>query len=155
MSLPNQMLSNFAQPIRVMNAVAAGTSDQNSDWVDCQNCSGVRFIALLGTLTATQVTLMKLQGANASNKSDATDLLDSDTGTVVTTTALADGDSNKMLVAEVHRLKCRYVRAVIDRGTANAVIDGVIAEKIVKHPTPYAISSTQAVATAKGDYVYI
>lgn len=155
MSVLNQMLSNHVQPIRVMNAVAAGTSDQSSDWVDCQNCSGVRFIALFGTLTASQVTSMKLQGANASNKSDATDLLDSDTGTVVTTTALADTDSNKMLVAEVHRLKCRYVRVVIDRGTANAVIDGVIAEKIIKHPTPYAKDTTQAVATAKGDYVYI
>jgi len=150
-----QQLSSFAQPIRVMNAVAAGTTDQNSSWVDVQNCSGVRFIALFGTLTSTQVTSMKLQGATTSNQSDAADLLASETGTVVTTTALADADGNKMLVAEVYRPKVRYIRAVIDRGTANAVIDGVIAEKIVKHPAPPARDTTQAVATAKGDFVYI
>ena len=150
-----QQLGNLTQTIRVMNAVAAGTTDQNSSWVDCQNCSGVRFVALFGTLTATQVTSMKLQGANASNQSDAADLKDSDSGTVVTTAAMADTDSNKMLVAEVYRLKCRYVRAVIDRGTANAVIDGVIATKIIKHPAPAARDTTQANATAKGDFVYI
>lgn len=155
MSHLGQQLGTFTQTIRVMNAVAAGTSDQNSSWVDMQNASGVRFTALFGTLTSTQVTLMKLQGANASDKSDAADLKDADSGTVVTTTALADADSNKMLIAEVYRPKCRYIRAVIDRGTANAVIDGVIATKIIKHPAPPARDTTQAVATAKGDFVYI
>jgi hypothetical protein len=155
MSLLDQQITRIAQPIRVLNAVAAGTSDQNSSWVDCQNCSGVVFIALFGTLTSTQVTSVKLQGANASDKSDATDLLDSDSGTVVTTGALADADSNKMLVLEVHRLKCRYVRAVVDRGTANAVIDGVVAMKIIKHPTPATKDTTQAIATVRADYVYI
>ena len=155
MSLPNQQLTGTVMPIRVMNAVAAGTSSQNSSWVDLQNCSGVRFIALFGALTATQVTSMKLQGANASDKSDAADLKDSDTGSTVTTTALADTDGNKMLVAEAYRTKCRYIRAVIVRGTANAVIDGVIAEKIVKHPVPYTRDTTQALATARTDYCYI
>lgn len=150
-----QGLSTFSQPIRVMNAVAAGTSVQNSSWVDCQNCSGVRFVALFGALTASQVTSMKLQGADASDKGDATDLLASETGTVVTTAALADADGNKMLVAEVYKLKCRYVRATIVRGTANAVIDGVVAFKQVKHPQPYPKDATQATATAKGDFCYI
>jgi hypothetical protein len=150
-----QQLGSLTQTIRVMNAVAAGTSVQNSAWVDCQNSSGIRFIALLGTLTATQTTSMKLQGANAANQSDAADLKDVDSGAVVVTANMADGDSNKMLVAEVYRLKCRYVRAVITRGVANAVIDGVIAQRVVKHPAPALAHSTQAGATAKGDFVYI
>lgn len=155
MSLPNQKLTGTVMPIRVMNAVAAGTSDQYTSWVDMQNKSGVRFIALFGALTASQVTSMKLEGANASDKSDAAALKDSDTGTQVATAALADADGNKMLVAEVYRPKCRYIRAVIDRGTANAVIDGVIAEVTHKHPVPATRDTTQAVAAAQADYVYI
>jgi hypothetical protein len=42
-------------------------------------------------------------------------------------TALADTDGNKCLVTDVFRPQKRYVRAVVTRGTANAVIDGVIA----------------------------
>ena len=72
-----------------------------------------------------------------------------------TSPALADTDGNKMLVAEAYRPKCRYIRAVVVRGTANAVIDGVIAEKIVKHPVPYTRDTTQALATARTDYCYI
>lgn len=155
MSLPNQKLTGTVVPVRVMNAVAAGTSSQNSSWIDMQNKSGVRFIALFGALTATQVTSMKLQGANASDKSDAADLKDSDTGSTVATSALADTDGNKTLVAEVYRPKCRYIRAVINRGTANAVIDGVIAEVIYKHPVPATRDTTQAVAAAQADFVYI
>ena len=145
-------LSTSVKPIRVMNAVAAGTTDQNSDWVDVSNADGVRFIAMFGALTASQVTFVKLQGANASDKSDAADLLDSTTGTVIKTANLADGDGNKTAVVEVYKPKVQFVRAVIDRGTANAVIDGVVAELVMRNPIAYAKDTTQAVATAKGDY---
>ena len=42
-------------------------------------------------------------------------------------TALADTDGNKCLVTDVYRPQKRYVRRVVKRGTANAVIDGVLA----------------------------
>jgi len=148
-------LSTSTKVIRVMNAVAAGTTDQNSSWVDMKNAESVRFIALFGTLTASQVTTVKLQGATTSNQSDAADLLDSDSGTVITTTALADGDSNKIAVIQVFKPKTRYVRCVIDRGTANAVIDGAIAEVVLRNPLPPTKDATQAVATAKGDFAYL
>lgn len=106
---------------RVMNAVAAGTSVQNSSVVDMSGWDGVLFIAALGTLTATQVTGLKGQQGQASNLSDAADLA----GTAVG--PLADGDSNKCLALDIYRPLERYVRCVVTRGTANAVIDGVIA----------------------------
>lgn len=115
---------------RVMNAVAAGTTDQNSSVVDMQGFESVTFIAAFGALTATQVTKIKVQQGADSGLSDAADL----EGTA--TTALADGDGNKCLMVEVVKPRERYVRCVVDRGTANAVIDGVIAIQCRAHVEP-------------------
>lgn len=106
---------------RVMNAVAAGTTSQNGSTLDMSGWDGVLFVAQLGTLTATQVTGLKAQQGNASNMSDAADLINTAVG------PLADGDSNKCLALDIYRPLERYVRCVVTRGTANAVIDGVIA----------------------------
>lgn len=109
---------------RVMNAVAAGTTDQTSSAVDMGadgGYDGVIFVALFGALTATQVTSMKAQQSSDDAAADAyADLAGSSTG------PLADADGNKCLVIDVKPVE-RYVKAVIDRGTANAVIDGVLA----------------------------
>ncbi len=107
---------------RVMNAVAAGTSDQNSSWVDTLGFDYVEFQAWFGTLTAGQVTTTKLQYS-----SDGTNSLGDVAGSA--TAALADGDSNKGVRSAIYKPLYRYVRMVIDRGTANAVIDGVFALK--------------------------
>lgn len=106
---------------RVMNAVAAGTTDQNSATVDMQAAEGfdeATFVAAFGTLTATQVTKIKAQESD--DDSVWNDSKDSESA------AMADADSNKLLAVTV-RPKARYVRCVVDRGTANAVIDGVFA----------------------------
>lgn len=133
-------LSDCVKTIRVMNAVAAGTSDQNSSVVDMAGYDGVRFIALFGTLTATQVTKIKVQQGTDATVTDAADL----EGTA--TTALADGDSNKMLITDIIRPRERYVRCVVDRGTANAVIDGVVAEVYKARSVPVTQDSTVAYA---------
>jgi hypothetical protein len=106
---------------RVMNAVAAGTSVQTSTTVDMQGYDGVMFIAALGALTATQVTSIKARQGALAAMSDAADL----EGTLVG--PMADSGSNKVLVLDVHRPRERYVNCVVGRGTANAVIDSVIA----------------------------
>lgn len=110
---------------RVLNAVAAGTTDQNGSGVDMQadgGYDGVLFVALFGTLTATQVTSLKAQVSSDDGSSDAyADLADSDTGN------LADDDDNQCLVLDVFAPPERYVRPVVLRGTANAVVDGVLA----------------------------
>ena len=150
--LMGNLLSTAVKPIRVMNAQAAGATTVNSSWVDLQNVDGARFLVFFGALTATQVTYVKLQGATTSNQSDAADLLDVDTGTVIRTTALADGDSNKIVSLEVYKSKARYVRAVVVRGTANAVIDGAVAEVILRNKLPMVKDTTQAVATVTSGY---
>ncbi len=115
-------LTDTTKTTRVLNAVAAGTSDQESAAVDMAGYDAVRFIALFGALTSTQVTKLVIEHSDASGS-----------GFVpisgATTAALADADGNKMLIVDVSRPTKRYVRAVVDRHTANAVIDGVIAEQ--------------------------
>lgn len=106
--------------VRGKNAVAAGTSNQTTITVDTHGYDGVAALALLGTLTATQVTKLKAQHGDASDGSDAADITGGETA------AAADADSNKMLLCDVRRLTKRYVTFVLERGTANAVLDGIV-----------------------------
>lgn len=105
---------------RVMNAVAAGTSVQNSAWVDTLGADYVEFHSWFGALTATQVTNVKLQYSV-----DGLTTLGDVAGSL--SANLADGDSNKGIRHAIYKPTSRYVRAVVTRGTANAVIDGVFA----------------------------
>ena len=128
---------------RVSNAVAAGITDINCTGLDMMDAAnqaryeGVLFVCALGTLTATQVTKLKVQQSDDDGGSDAYDDLEGSA-----TAAAADGDSNKLLVCDVHRPTKRYVRAVVDRGTANAVVDGVVAVQYHGSRPPSVQSST-------------
>lgn len=135
-------LSKHVKITRVMNAVAAGTTDQNGTVLDMQGFDGVMFIAAFGTLTATQVTSIKAQQGTLSDGSDMADLAGSAVG------PLADTDGNKCLVLDVYRPQERYVRCVVDRGTANAVIDGVDAIQYDTRYKPTTHDATVAFAEA-------
>jgi hypothetical protein len=114
-----QNLTPNTRLIRVSNAVAAGTTDIDCTSVDMQGFDSVRFIALFGTATTThQTRLVVRQSADNSTFSNP----------IQTGPLMADGDSNRMLIAEIAAPGERYVRVTVDRGTANIVIDGVIAE---------------------------
>ncbi len=114
-------LSKSIKVIRALNSVAAGTTPRNGSVIDMSGFEGVQFIALFGALTPNQVTSLKVQQGNLADGSDMADLAGS------LHTALTDADGNKCLVTDVYRPQKRYVRAVVTRGTANAIIDGVIA----------------------------
>ena len=114
-------ISKSIKVTRALNGVAAGTSNQNGSVIDMSGFEGVQFVALFGAITATQVTSLKVQQGNLADGSDMTDLAGS------AHTALADTDGNKCLVTDVFRPQKRYIRCVVKRGTANAVIDGVVA----------------------------
>jgi hypothetical protein len=114
-------LSKAVKVAPVLNGVAAGTTEQTGSVVDMQGFEGVQFVALFGALTATQVTSLKVQQGSLADGSDMADLAGS------LHTALADADGNKCLVTDLFRPQKRYVRCVVERATANAVIDGAIA----------------------------
>lgn len=110
-------LSSQVKITRVANAAAAGTSAVNGSAIDMQGYDGVLFIAAVGTLTATQTTSLKAQEGDTS--SPTADLAGSGSGN------LADGDSNKCIVLDIYRPLKRYMRPVLVRGVANAVVDGI------------------------------
>jgi hypothetical protein len=122
---------------RVLNAAAAGQTVQNGAVIDMANYEGVVFIAAFGTLASGAVTGLKAQQGLQSNLSDAADLA----GTAL---AIADTADNKLLVLDVFRPAKRYVRAVVTRGTADAVIAGVVAIQYGTRVLPATQDSTVA-----------
>lgn len=120
--MPFPFLSDDVAIDRVMDAQAAGATDVNGTGLSLDGYDGILFIALLGTLTASQVTTLKAQQSNDDGSSDAyADIADSQTD------AMDDADDNDMLVLDIFRPEEEYVRPVLERATANAVIDGIIA----------------------------
>lgn len=141
------MLDGNVKVTRVMNAVAAGTTVQNSAVVDMQNFESVKFIATFGALTANQVTSIKAQQDTVlAFNDDPQDLA----GTLVG--PLADADGNKALTLEIVRPRERFVRCVVNRATANAVIDGVIAIQYggKKMPLSHDATTVKASKTVAG-----
>ncbi|HEV1992417.1 MAG TPA: hypothetical protein VGR34_06095 [Candidatus Dormibacteraeota bacterium] len=114
-------LSKNFNVVRVQNAAAAAATPLVGTHVDMQGWDNVVFIYGVGALTATQVTALKAQNGNAVGDGDQADI----TGAI--TPAMADGDSNRLLVLEVVRPLLRYVRPTLNRATANAVVDFGIA----------------------------
>lgn len=106
-----------------MNAQAAGVTTINGNGIDTAGFDGVCFVAHIGTLTAGQVTFMKVQMSNDNGVADA---YADYGGTGGKCGPMADGDSNKCLVLDVFQPTKRWVRPVIVRGTQNAVIDSVV-----------------------------
>ena len=104
-------LNEVVKSTRPINSTAAGTSAVNGSVIDMTGFNAVRFTAVLGTLTATQVTALKAQQGNAANGSDMADIA----GAV--TPAAADADSNKLLMLDVNvsKITKRYVRPVVTR----------------------------------------
>lgn len=135
---------NLASDVKVtrsLNAVAAGTSVQNGAALDMSGYDGVMFIAAFGTLTAGAVTGLKAQQDTVSGMGSAADLA----GSLV---SVADSNSNKVAILDVFRPLERYVRPVVTRGTANAVIDGVIAIQYKGDKRPSVQDATVAAAKA-------
>lgn len=128
-------LAEQVRTVRVMNAVAAGTSTQNGSTVDMSQdggYQGVRFTALLGALTATQVTKLQVQQSSDGSTWE----------TIHTSSAAADSDGNKLLQTDILYPTKRYVRGNVVRGTANAVIDGVTADLYDNRSLPVGKDST-------------
>lgn len=121
---------------RAMNAQAAGATNVNGTVIDMTGYDTIVFVGLFGALTATQVTGLKVQEGDAADGSDMADLAGSAVG------PMADADGNKLLAEEVYRPRKRYVRCVVTRKTANAVVDGVVALLAGGEATPPAQHST-------------
>lgn len=115
-----QMLKHINFQIGVA-PTAAGLTDVNGAGVDLQGYEGCLFILGFGTITVNGVQGLKAQASDDDGSGDAySDLA----GTLV---AAADTDDDKLVVLDVHKPAKRWIRPVVERATANSVIDLVIA----------------------------
>jgi hypothetical protein len=117
-------LVQSCRTFQVSNAAVAAQTGINSTAVDVTGAQGVRFVALLGDVTATCVLGLKIQGGAASDGSDAVDVA----GASTTFTAGASDADVKVLAVEVFSPTKQYYRAVLTRTTANAVVNSIIAD---------------------------
>lgn len=118
----NVNLATDAKWLRISNAVAAGTTAINCTVVDTAGYNRCAFMVAFGTLTATAATDIKVQSSTVVDGTG--DAFADLTGTKI---SIADDQDNKMLIVEVDRPVERFLRLVIGRATANAVVDGAFA----------------------------
>lgn len=116
---------------RVANAAAAAQTDVNGSILDMAGFEGVMFVALTGDATATSALALKCEQNTVNSASGMAEL----TGAASFTAGASDAD-NKALVLDVHKPRERYVRAVLERGTADCVVDGIIAIQYMPRSMP-------------------
>jgi len=138
--MTNRRAGHGLKVTRVSNAVAAGSTDANGTGVDMAGFDGVLFIAALGAIVATGVQGLKAQ---ASTDDGSTDTYGDLAGTLV---AAADTDDNKLLMLDVIAPTKQWVRPVVERATANATIDGVVAIQYGAANKPTTQDATTVVA---------
>lgn len=115
---------NISQDVkctRVINATVAGTTTINGSSVDMAGYDSVTFVLALGAITATSVTSLKAQQSSDDGSTDTWADLE---GTAIT---FADDDDNQIAILEIRKPQERYIRPVVVRATANAVIDSCVA----------------------------
>jgi len=126
--------------VRVANAAAAAQTDVTTSVVDMAGYDSVMFVAALGDVTATSVLTLTVKENTANSTSSPTPA--SVTGGSCTYTAAASDADNKLMAVDVVRPAYRYVFAVLSRGTANAVVDGVFAILYRSRSVPVTADST-------------
>lgn len=108
--------------VRHNNGAAAGTSTITpSAGVDMQGFNSAMFLVLLGALTDTTVPSIKIQQSDDDGVADGYSDLEG------TAYAVTDADDNKVIAVEIIRPTKRYLKLILARATANAVLDGIVA----------------------------
>jgi len=134
-------LSTEGKVTRLSNAVAAGQTTVNGSSVDMQGFEAVTFYVLIGSITSSGTVDVKAQQSNDDGNSDAFADLE---GTKI---SYADDDDNQVAVLEVVNPQERYVRPVVVRGTADSVIDGIIAVQTGAKVAPVTHDATTVVGS--------
>lgn len=95
----------------------AASTDLNGAVLDMQGWESVLMICSFGVITATAVTGIRVEQDDAVGMGSANDLIG-------TAQAVADNDDEKTFYIDLVKPLKRFVRLVVDRATANAVVSG-------------------------------
>jgi hypothetical protein len=142
-------LSKEAKLVRVLNAVAAGQTTQNSTILDMGVAAavggydGVLFALMLNTVTATSVITLIGQDNSLNQAGGMATIVDVNGNNVQTQVTDAGGaSSNGVIVLDVVEPQLRYVRAQVTITTANTAIDGILAIVYRSKFRPTAVDAT-------------
>ena len=107
---------------RVLNAVAAGTTQQTGSQLDMAGFDAVCHVLFLNTVVSGCVLTLQLQDSSVSGSGMA-----NIANALVTITDAGGATSNLMIVLDVVLPALRYVQCVVTRTTQNATIDAMVA----------------------------
>ena len=110
-----------------VTAGAAGTTAVNGAAVDLSGFEEIAIIVPFGAIVSGAVTSIKAQGS--SDNSSFSDL----EGSAQT---VADTDDDKTFYVTINKPVHRYVRLVVDRGTQNATVGGIVAVQCMPRTVP-------------------
>lgn len=133
MNAPLQSMIKDVKWTVVENAAVAGTTDLETDILDMAGFESVSFFLHTGTLTDTGTITLDLYENTANSTSGAVAITGSSTSTL---TGSSNNGDNKLFIVERIRPTKRYVYAVVNRGTANCVVNSVIAAQYGATDTP-------------------
>lgn len=129
-------------------SAVAGTSTLTTDVLDMTGYDSVMFVAMLGDVTDTSVLALTAKGNSADSVSSPTPTTYEGAATYTAGASDADG---KLMIVDIEKPRDRYVFATLARGTANAVLNGIIAIQYNGSLKPEVQGSTVLVATHTND----
>ena len=147
------MLGNLIKNLKITHLtadgtnypLAAGTTDAESGYVDMADWDGVLFLVVMGDNADTATLTAKVEQCDTSGGTYA-----GLTGASYSLTAGASDTDHKMIGFDVYKPLKRYLHLDFDRGTANTVIQSVIAIQYRgrKNPITQAVTAGQFNAAA-------
>jgi hypothetical protein len=109
--------------IRHSNAVADGqTAITPTASIDMQGYERCTFVVAWGAIAPTGVQSIEVHQSSASDGSG-----DAFTALLGSKVVVTDADDNKLTTVEIYRPRERYLKCVVNRGTADSAIDGIVA----------------------------
>lgn len=129
-----------AKVTRVSASAAAAQTDVTSSAVDTKGFEGCLFIVAMGAITGSAVTSAHVEQCDTSGGS-YTELDD-------TEITIADDDDGKLVLIDVKNTSERYLKCVVDRGTEDAVVDGIIAIQYGAAAVPTTHDATTVIDSA-------
>lgn len=135
-------LSKATKVTRISAGATDGTGDVTSSILDMSGWEGVVFIAELGDVDDTCVLTLTCEQGDAAAMGDAAALV----GTTTFTAGATDADDKVLVLEHIYPTE-RYVRAVLGRATANAIVDSIIAIQFGSATKPTTHDATTVIAS--------
>lgn len=135
-------LAHAAAILPLLGAAAADTTVLNSGVVDTQGFDSVAFIVHLGDVADTSELILTALAGDESDGSDL-ELLNASANF----TADADSADDSLMLIDIQAPRSRYVSARLNRNTAGAAVNSVIAILYNSHEEPV-IQSDKVVASS-------